>query len=368
MRNSSISKSVAMTTLNFPSFKPGHLVFYVLLIAFTSCNARWQISNPYKQVNWERHRQYKANLHTHTTNSDGHLTPDAVVDRYHQLGYRILALTDHNAVTYPWTDFASMSPGSHTEKLVAEGNLSKKAPVYENRYPEQLQMIAIQGNEVSSPHHVGSLFNDYNHPTLQEDSALSAIAAKNGLAIMNHPGRYKHDAKWYIDLYQRYRHLRGMEIYNNGDRYPGDRQLWDSVLVALLPVRPVWGYSNDDMHQEKSLDRNWNIFVLPELSKEWVRKGIEEGRSFYVYSPEGHRTQSIPEIKAIRTNRKKGCIQLMVTGQDSIRWISGGKIIQKGNLIKLDDFQELSDYVRAEIFGPEGLIMGTQPFIIQKKK
>jgi len=343
------------------------LALSVVFILLTACSTLWEINNPYEQVDWKQHGQYKANLHTHTTSSDGHLTPHNVVDRYHQLGYRILALTDHNAVTYPWTDFALMTPGPHSGKLVAEGKLSKEALVYENRDPRQLGMIAIQGNEVSSPNHIGSLFNDYNRPTSQEDSAFTAIAARNGLVIINHPGRYKHNAEWYANFYRKYNHLIGMEIYNNGDRYPGDRQLWDSVLVALLPGQPVWAYSNDDMHQEKSLGRNWNIFVLPELTKDWVRKGMEEGRSFYVYSPEGHKNPAIPKIQSVRVDRKKGQIQIEVTGQDSIRWISGGKIIQKGNLIKLDDFQELSDYVRAEIFGPGGLIMGTQPFIIQKK-
>jgi len=353
--------------LAFSVFKPIHLVLYILFIVLTACSTRWEINNPYEQVNWEKHGQYKANLHTHTTISDGSLAPQAVVDRYHQLGYQILAITDHNTVSYPWTAFASMKPGSHSEKRVAEGTLQKEALVYENRDPGQLGMIAIQGNEVSSPHHMGSLFNDYNHPTSQEDSAFIGIGAKNGLVIINHPGRYKHDAQWYVNFCRKYEHLVGMEVYNNGDRYPGDRQLWDSVLVALLPARPVWSYSNDDMHKERSLGRNWNVFVLPELTKDWVRKGMEEGRSFYVYSPEGHKNPGIPVIHAVQVNQKKGRIKMMVTGQDSIHWISGGKIVQKGGLIKLNDCPELSTYVRAEIFGPGGLIVGTQPFAIQKK-
>ena len=156
-----------------------------------------------------------------------------------------------------------------------------------------------------------------------------------------------------------------MEIYNNGDRYPHDRQLWDSVLVALLPVRPVWAYSNDDMHGEKSIGRNWNIFILPELTNEWVRKGIEEGRSFYVYSPEGHENPDIPLIHAVKVYQKKGQIQIEATGQDSIRWISDGQIVKKGNFIKLDDCPEISTYVRAEIFGSGGVVIGTQPFLVR---
>lgn len=348
------------------TFKYLCLFLFFLTVLFTSCT-RWDITNPYEHVDWQNNRQYKANLHTHTTHSDGKMSPQLVVDKYQQLGYQILAITDHNEVTYPWTKFASMEASDKSKERLENGQIDPESVVYENRDPEALGMIAIQGNEVSAPHHTGSLFSDYNRPTNQEDSTFIATAAKNGLHIINHPGRYKHNAQWYTDLYRKYNHVIGMEVYNNGDRYPNDRQLWDSVLVALLPVRTVWAYSNDDMHSESSLGRNWNIFVLPELSKDWVRKGMEEGRSFFVYSPEGHNNKSIPVIHSVLVNPNNGRIQIDVTGQDSIHWISGGKIIQKGNLIKLNDCRELSAYVRAEIFGPGGFIMGTQAFSIQKK-
>ena len=352
------------------SFKlrnPVHLVLYALFIILTACSSRWEINNPYEHVNWEKYGQYKANLHTHTTISDGRMAPQTVVDQYHQLGYQILAITDHNEVTYPWTAFASLKASSKSEERLANGEIGNKAIIYENRNPKELGMIAIQGNEVSAPHHVNSYFSDYCTRTSQEDSTFIGTAEKNGLLVINHPGRYKYNAQWYTAFYKKYKHIIGMEIYNNGDRYPGDRQLWDSVLVALLPAHPVWAYSNDDMHSEGSIGRNWNIFILPELTEDQVRKGMEEGRSFYVYAPEGHKNQDIPKIQSIQVNRKQGQIQIIATGQDSIHWISGGKIVQKGNRIKLDDCPDFSSYVRAEIFGSPGIIIGTQPFVIQEK-
>ena len=39
---------------------------------------------------------YKANLHCHTTVSDGHLTPEQVKAAYRAKGYSIIAYTDHN--------------------------------------------------------------------------------------------------------------------------------------------------------------------------------------------------------------------------------------------------------------------------------
>ena len=41
-------------------------------------------------------KQYKANLHCHSTLSDGKLTPEALKEMYKSHGYDILAITDHS--------------------------------------------------------------------------------------------------------------------------------------------------------------------------------------------------------------------------------------------------------------------------------
>lgn len=52
--------------------------------------------NPYEDMNWETVQYYDANLHTHTTLSDGSYDPHQAIDKYHELDYHILALTDHD--------------------------------------------------------------------------------------------------------------------------------------------------------------------------------------------------------------------------------------------------------------------------------
>jgi hypothetical protein len=111
-----------------------------LLISVAFRPAATQIESPYAGVNWEEDGQYKANLHTHTTLSGGTSTPDVVIDLYRELGYGILALTDHDddsvaVPTWPWQSYG--------------------------RDPAALGMVAIQGNEISDVHHIGSHFNDY---------------------------------------------------------------------------------------------------------------------------------------------------------------------------------------------------------------
>ena len=44
---------------------------------------------------------YKGNLHTHTTSSDGAVSPDEAIKLYNGLGYDFVALTDHWHVNEP---------------------------------------------------------------------------------------------------------------------------------------------------------------------------------------------------------------------------------------------------------------------------
>lgn len=65
---------------------------------------------------------YKGNLHTHSTMSDGGLTPEEVCRRYRERGYDFLALTDHfvGRFGYPITDTVPFRTNTFTTILGAE--------------------------------------------------------------------------------------------------------------------------------------------------------------------------------------------------------------------------------------------------------
>ena len=319
------------------------------------------IQNPYEPVDWARDGRHLANFHTHTTGSDGGLVPHDVIDRYRALGYSILALTDHNAVTFPWEQLATLDPSSGARDRFATGKLESTALAYENRDPAALGMLAIQGSEMSTHHHTGSYFNDHAGSDVETNS-LQAVRAKGGIAMLNHPGRYKKPVEWYVDLYEKFPILFGLEVYNQGDRYPKDRQTWDAILERMMPDRAVWGYSNDDMHSGLKLGRNWNVMLLPELSADWTRRGMVEGRSYFVYSPAGHAGPTPPAIDAVTVDRESGAIAIQASGCTNIVWISEGRIIHQGATLKLTETAGWGAYVRAELHGLSNSVAGTQPF------
>ena len=328
---------------------------------------RWSILNPYHDVDWEADRQYKANFHTHTTKSDGIMNPHAVVDAYHQLGYDVLSITDHDEVTYPWTAFSRLEPSAlSSARMLTVAHVMPRSLRFEDRDPSRLGMIAIQGNELSMHHHLGSFYSDHGRTTTVE-SSLQAIMAADGLAMLFHPGRYNRPIAWYVDLYRQNEHLIGLEVYNQGDRYPRDRRIWDSILSATMPDRPVWGYSNDDAHQRSHIGRNWNVLVLPELSASWVRRGMETGLSYFVYAPDGHSGPAAPMIHAIEVDESNGVIELAGSGYEVVQWISAGGVVALGDTLRLDEHHELGPYVRAKLHGRGQTVAGTQPFGIRRR-
>ena len=64
--------------------------------SFCRFNKKISVYNPYKD---HPQNQYKGQMHCHTTNSDGNLSPANVVEKYVGYGYDFMTITDHNFIT-----------------------------------------------------------------------------------------------------------------------------------------------------------------------------------------------------------------------------------------------------------------------------
>ncbi|MFC1724554.1 PHP domain-containing protein [candidate division KSB1 bacterium] len=329
------------------AFSGSMILILILVTLLTGCSRQpaYQIENPYADVDWSKYGQYKANLHTHTSVGEAEAAPEVVIDQYKSLDYSILAITDHDdnvtaEITWPWQTY--------------------------RRDPETLGMVAIQGNEISGLHHIGSLFNDYGNPDVTtEEEVVREIGKRGGLAVFHHPGRYDKGTAWYVNMYHKFDNLIGQEVYNKRNRYPGDRKTWDTILTELLPGRPVWGFANDDMHVPKEdIGYSWNIILTSELTAEKVRQALEQGCFFFAHAPEGHSGSPVPVIEEVTADGQTGIIQIRTAGQNEIVWMSCGSIVHRGNSLKLADLPDVSRYVRAEVYGADSTVIGTQPFSI----
>ncbi len=148
-----------------------------------------------------------------------------------------------------------------------------------------------------------------------------------------------------------------MEVVNQRDKYPGDREKWDRVLTLLMPKRNVWGFANDDMHLRRHFAVSWNVFPLPELNEKEVRFAMENG-VFYFSSGD-----SPPVINSIEVDNDKGFIRIRAKGHDKIIWVSSGRKVYEGKTVKFRKEPNIRNYLRAEVSGKGGTTY-TNPFAV----
>lgn len=313
--------------------------------------------NPYEDIDFETINHYKTNLHTHTTESDGSSTPSEVIYQYHHIGqYDILSITDHNKNTWPWSDWISETPLE-----------SSKSSEY---YPA-LEMLAISGDEMSLGHHRNSLLNDYGHGGFFSFFAFWYIQQQEGLGFFNHPGRYDYSADWYQRFFDAYNGcVIGVEVFNQGDRYPNDRHLWDEINKDRDPDDLIWGFSNDDMHKISShAFRNYQHFLMEDLTEPEFRKAMTNGAFYFSYEPNGADSESLAYGQAMTPRLQNVIINntiITINGENtnSIQWYDqNSQIVGTNNQIDVTSIE--SNFVRAVLRNEYGLTY-TQPFGIEK--
>ena len=218
------------------------------------------LRSPYRPAD----RYWRANLHTHTSLSDGALAPELVCAKYQEAGYHILALTDHERLT-------------RCPHLAAEN------------------FLTIPAAEVGWPHvvHLGAR-------TVVEGGTLpitlKAIAREGGLAVIAHP------VSLAVEALLTAAHYQAIEIVNffclmhhefdppDGGSPEGEAVgLWDDLLRA---GRRVWGVAADDAHFREVPDfaGAWVWVEAEELSEAEVLAALGAGR---FYSSEGPRVEQI---------------------------------------------------------------------------
>ncbi len=337
------------------------LIPYVMAVVLAGVLSSPVSANPYAGVDWENYGQHTANFHTHTTASDGRLTPQDVTDRYRDLGYSVLSITDRHRVTYPWTEFSKIPPSVLSRDRLAANALQSPVLTHEDRDPAELGMVAVEGAKASRHHRMGTYFCSV--PGMgSEEETLAEVREEGGIAVFFHPGQYAWSEEDYIALFRNWDELIGMEVYNQGDRYSNDRALWDDILTALMPERPVWGFSNDDMHTISQLGRNRTVLLLKELTAEEVRNALVAGRFYFsrVLAVE----DEAPVIESVRV--RDGEITIEASGYNKIIWISDGNEIHEGETIHLETAEGIGGYVRARLTADRGWTY-TQPFSTGRK-
>ncbi len=284
--------------------------------------------SPYDNTNG---KWFRGNLHGHTTNTDGELSPDGYVQKYAGLGYDWICISDH--------DFLTVRPSSCPDNLVF-----------------------IQGNEVTArgPHllHIGC--QDIVTPDPDRGKVVAEVMAREGLCIINHPNWQEDFSHWPQALIESLPPFHGIEVYNAIVRDQEGSPLATNRFDRLLSKGfRVWGYANDDTHWESSYGRAWNWVSAEDCTPESIIENLKKGRCYGSSGVELTRLQT--EGKRIRIESENGslCIASLDWGLEIGRY--------KGSRWEFD-LEELYDegrrtptYIRFEVHGEGDQVAWTQP-------
>lgn len=295
----------------------------------------YTIVNPYADVDWSTWDQFKTDLHSHTTASDGRDSLKDMLEINYKYGFDVYAVTDHGLNSYSWTEqqvipalkiFVDMKePNTEMISLNPEGGLTFEGDRYDlvtknggDYYyqtfedgsvgQEMLRVpFGIENNPSSLNNaHVNSWFVDYGNGLLggtsDYETPIKAVDELGGLSVINHPGEYTNardedctaDAydyedvlyKYYIDkftnLLRKYPSCMGIDMNSKGDsRTRFDRKLWDILLMNLAPEgRNVLGIATSDAHSVDAAYTGYTMMLMPENTVDNLKTAMSTGAFF----------------------------------------------------------------------------------------
>ena len=176
-------------------------------------------------------RFWRGNLHTHSDNSDGALSPGQVIEAYKRKGYDFLQLSDHFLARFDWpmTDTRAFRSNNFTTLIGAE--------------------LHAMGTQVGELWHIvaAGLPLDFAAPTAEETGPQLAARARaaGGFVAIAHPAW----SQLRIGDGRALAAAHAVEIYNHGCAVENDRGDGFYLLDELLNEgRRLTAIATDDAH------------------------------------------------------------------------------------------------------------------------
>lgn len=200
----------------------------------------------------------KAQLHCHTTESDGRIAPRDLLAMYRDAGYSFVCITDHNRVT-------------RCDDLNGPEFLA--IPGVEDEIGFGLPVLGA---------HMGRLFVDAPLRSGSAQQRIDRTRADGGIVSLCHPS-------WPGNLWtgawseEDVRTLRGyhlIEIRNPHSRVETDVARWTAALQVHGPSTLVWGAAVDDCHRREQFNQGWIMAKVQAVSAPALRTALLGG-AFY---------------------------------------------------------------------------------------
>ncbi len=312
--------------------------------------------SPYDDINWETIIEIKAELHSHTTESDGDIPGADLINRHIDAGYGALFITDHDC-------YRPSKP-----------NRVNNGELYKNTYPWSI-FTGVQGNslitansvELTKNKHICGYNTTYQgDANYTENTGIVNIANGGGYSILSHMtcgGATKSFVKELFDTYDK-ELLLGIEINtcSTGIQLSVDRILYDDLLTVLVPKRKILCFAVSDTHTIATLFKGYQIVLCNDNNISDFNLSMVEGKSYACYEYLGSGQAKAPRINSIIHDSIAKTITVNSDNSDNILWISQGNIISFENKINYGNMN-IHKYVRIELYNSFGFTC-SQPIIM----
>lgn len=249
---------------------------------------------------------YKANLHCHTTYSDGRKTPEEVKEIYQKLGYSIVAYTDHDIlVPHPELCDDSFLALNGFEVEINEPADNK----YGYRKCCHICFVGLEPENVVQPcwneayvwgnarSHIPEVAVDENdsgyireYTSVGICDIMKKCRDKGFFVTYNHP-------TWSLEDYSDYMNYDGMNAFelftgssNSGGFDDYNPRVYDDILRS---GKKIYGVGTDDNHNFAPDDSRrsdsgwaWTAVKADKLEYRTVTKALEEGNFYSSEGPE----------------------------------------------------------------------------------
>ena len=321
---------------------------------------------------------FKTNLHTHTTISDGKLSPEEVKALYKSKGYQVLCITDHNIIV----DHSNMNEPDFLMLTGMEINLNQET--YRPRLDGKtyhFNLISKRPDQRWSPGKVHGKFPggleyeknmiceemDYSH-TPEAANAVIAKANEMGFLVMyNHPTWSCHS---YLD-YTPLKGLWGMELRNSECCLLGINENNFRVFKDISNSgNKIYPLGTDDLHGARAAGLSWIMVGASQLDYDSVIAALEKGDFYMSCGPEISSLSIDGNILKITCSDAKA-ITLECTGRFSRRAVADeGSVIREAEfdltVFKERTYGDPSMYVYLTVTAADGTYAATRAYYLDE--
>ncbi|MCY1719417.1 CehA/McbA family metallohydrolase [Prolixibacteraceae bacterium Z1-6] len=292
------------------------------------------LTNPFET----KGKWYKAALHVHTTNSDGDVDVPTRLKQYRDLGFNVVAVTDHRTTN----DLSGYSD----KNFLALSSMEFHPKTYSGAPTHHLLAYGL-------PHPY-----EYKEE-LSAQEMIDDVKSKGAKVFYAHPWWTGHT---YVEMTEVSGYL-GLEVYNDGCKgaHSSNAEVyWDQMLNK---GHVLTGLATDDVHRSSEVGKAWTMIKAAKLDDRSILEAIGNGCFYATKGPvinDYHLSEDM-KIKIECSSAKKIAFRVSGAGNGKVFMAEDGKSLQNA---EWDLSKKKPKWVRCEVTDYDGNTAWTNPIYL----